>query len=258
MNTDNKQQAMRMHRHRYPNCAEHFAEKKRKRDLKVARRTMSNEQIEQLLCGDSTTPLPKTESTTPLPKTESTTPAPKSERGVTIYKLIRVSTGECRYTGKTTDLRRRESEHKSRRSGCRLVTREIRRFGREDFRLEAIMRCSAEEGDKYESYWILRNNTMYPSGLNLRHGSRAGEDEVSLALVSCEVVPFAGVSDRIRAESEGWNDVADMLEESPAEEAVDEMCLELLRKYHPDRCSESIPPSEFAACMNAIRERLIA
>jgi hypothetical protein len=78
-----------------------------------------------------------------------------------------------------------------------------------------------------------------------------------LALVSCEVVPFAGVSDRIRAESEGWNDVADMLEEVPAEGA-DEMCLELLRKYHPDRCSESISPSEFAACTNAIRERLTA
>ena len=56
-NTENKQQAMRMHRHRYPNCAEHFGAKKRKREASLSRRTITDEQVLSATTQDRTNQL---------------------------------------------------------------------------------------------------------------------------------------------------------------------------------------------------------
>ena len=183
---------------------------------------------------------------------------------VTIYALIYLHDGKRVYTGRTNDPDRRLSQHASRGSKCRLVRNAFRKHGRKAFGLEPILRCRKSDADTNESYWILKNNTLYPNGYNLRHGSTAGEeqDESNNALVpACTgIVQFNGIADEARACAEGWEDVADMIDgvEQTNSDAAD-VCKDILREVHPDAHigdSRSYSANEVAAMLNRVRESL--
>lgn len=182
------------------------------------------------------------------------------EELVTIYKLIYLPENRAVYTGRTKDMQQRLQQHGARSSGCRLVRNAIRRHGRSKFGIEPIMRCKAADADANESYYIMANNTMYPDGYNLRHGSMAGaeaEDEtrVRVAEYVTGMIAFQGVADEFRAQSEATADLADMCDQLEDCSGVEEMCRNLLRDVHPDRSGDrSYSADEVAAMINAVRE----
>ena len=199
----------------------------------------------------------------PIKKHAPTTPS-MSEVIVTIYALILVATGRRVYIGQTRDPDRRLHQHASRNSKCRLVRNAFRKHGRKAFALEPILRCRKTDADANESYWIIQGNTLYPNGYNLRHGSKAGEDDdgaLSTALVpACTgIVPFTGAADEARACAEAWGDVAEMVDGIEDDRNdTDELCKDLLRDIHPDKRVDGrvYTPDEVSAMLNSIRETL--
>eukprot|EP00966_Prymnesium_polylepis_P050524 1169525-Prymnesium_polylepis.1 len=137
----------------------------------------------------------------------------KSADTVTIYKLVYIPEERDVYTGRTKDPERRLGQHASKNSKCRLVRNGFRKHGRKSYRLDVLMRCNEADAVANESAWIIRNNTMYPNGYNLVHGSVAGEDRDGKELVPSftGVVPFTGVADEVAATSEAWGDLASVL-----------------------------------------------
>lgn len=139
----------------------------------------------------------------------------------------------------------------------------FRKHGRKCFSLEPIMRCYASDADVNESYWIIQNQTLYPNGYNLRHGSMAGEEgsgslDTALVPTCTGVIPFTGFADEANACAEAWSDVAEMA--SGADDAADEvdaLCRDLLRQVHPDAHggeTRTYTAGEVAAMLNAVRE----
>ena len=197
------------------------------------------------------------------PKRRKASPSTKGDGIVTIYALTYLPTGARVYTGRTKDPDRRLAQHASRGSKCRLVRNAFRKYGRKNFGLEPILRCHEADADANESFWIIENKTLYPDGYNLRHGSKAGEeddDSLATALVTActGVIPFTDFADEALACAEGWADVAEMagdLESSTNE--ADELCKDFLRQVHPDAHGEEIrvySADEVAAMLNAVRE----
>jgi hypothetical protein len=187
-----------------------------------------------------------------------------SKEIVTIYAIVYISDGKRVYTGRTNDPDRRLSQHASRGSKCRLVRNAFRKHGRKAFDIEPILRCHKSDADTNESYWILQNNTLYPNGYNLRHGSTAGEeqgeDNTALVPVCTGIIPFNGIADEARACAEGWEDVAEMMDgiENTNSDAAD-VCKDILREVHPDAHvgdSRSYSANEVAAMLNRVRESL--
>ena len=184
---------------------------------------------------------------------------------VTIYALVLLATGRRVYVGQTGDPERRLHQHAARNSKCRLVRNAFRKHGRKAFALEPILRCRKTDADANESYWIIQGNTLYPNGYNLRHGSKAGEDDdgaLSTALVpACTgIVPFTGAADEARACAEAWGDVAEMVDGIEGDRNdTDELCKDLLRDIHPDKRVDGrvYTPGEVSVMLNSIRETLV-
>ena len=183
-----------------------------------------------------------------------------------IYKLIFIPENKAVYTGKTRREHKRLAEHASRSSKCRLVRNGFRKHGRKSFRLEVQLRCDDADADANESLMIVKNNTMYPNGYNLRHGSVAGDDEgdqggSSALIASCTgVVPFQGAADELQAESEACADLADVLhdlDETKGED-VDGLLREMIRQVHPDRqtTEKTYTAEQVTAMLNGVREVL--
>jgi len=146
---------------------------------------------------------------------------------VSIYKIIFVPDGKVVYTGASTNTARRLKQHASKSSGCRLLRNAIRRHGISKFSIHPIVRCREADADANESYYIMANNTMYPNGYNLRHGSNAGmdsDDGVSVVASASATVSFNGVEDELHARMEATEDLLEIcedLEESEEEEGWD-------------------------------------
>ena len=204
-----------------------------------------------------------TETAEPPKKRHQASTFTKGDEIVTIYALIYLPTGERVYTGRTKDPDRRLAQHAAKGSKCRLVRNAFRKYGRKSFGLEPILRCRASDADANESFWIIQNKTLYPDGYNLRHGSKAGEeddDSLATALVPmCTgVIPFTDFADEALARAEGWTDVAEMAGdlESSKSEAYD-LCKDFLRQVHPDAHggeTRAYSADEVAAMLNAVRE----
>ena len=151
---------------------------------------------------------------------------------VTIYALVHVPTNTRIYTGRTNDPRRRFQQHAYESSKCRLVKSAFRKYGRAQFSIEPILRCHAKDADANESFWIIKNNTLYPNGCNLRHGSMAGEEvdapATALAAACIGAIPFQDVADEDSARAECWDDVAEIANdiEEPIVDA-DDACKDL-------------------------------
>ena len=205
----------------------------------------------------------RADTSKPSPKRHKASSSTKGDEIVTIYALIYLPTGARVYTGRTKDPDRRLAQHAAKGSKCRLVRNAFRKYGRKSFGLEPILRCRASDADANESFWIIENKTLYPDGYNLRHGSKAGEeddDSLATALVPmCTgVIPFTDFADEALARAEGWTDVAEMaggLESSTNE--ADELCKDFLRQVHPDAHggeTRAYSADEVAAMLNAVRE----
>lgn len=179
---------------------------------------------------------------------------------VTIYKIMYLPDNRAVYTGRTKDPARRLAQHASATSKCRLVRNAMRRQGRRNYTIEPLVWCAQEDADANESFWIIENQTMYPKGYNLRHGSAAGaEDENPTALMrtSVNLVPFSGARDEALAMGDAWQDVAAFLEGSDSATQADQQIRDLLREVHPDHPNQpSYSPTEVAAMLNAVRESM--
>eukprot|EP00966_Prymnesium_polylepis_P067679 1572177-Prymnesium_polylepis.1 len=97
-----------------------------------------------------------------------------------------------------------------------------------------------EDAAANESAWIIKNETMYPEGYNLVHGSVAGEEHEDSGIVPSftGVVPFNGVADEAIAMSESWMDLADVLEDLETASDTDALLKDMLLDVHPDRAGD--------------------
>ena len=139
---------------------------------------------------------------------------------ITIYKVIYVPEDRAVYTGRTRDPERRLKQHRSASSKCRLLRNAIRKFGIRKHVIEPIVRCRASDADVNESHYIMANKTLYPSGYNLRHGSKAGHvDDGEHSLIPMRrTIPIGNMADELKAISEATNDVREMFEEGESDE----------------------------------------
>ena len=164
----------------------------------------------------------------PLPvkrKKVSTVDKQDSNNMVTIYSLTFLPTGKTVYTGRTKDPARRFKSHASTGSKCRLVRDAFLKYGMNSFILVPILRCKSSDADANESYWIVRNHTLYPNGYNLRHGASAGKESTTdelLVSTSSNVELFSGIAEEARAYAEGWVDVADIMKSAEEDDSVGE------------------------------------
>lgn len=177
---------------------------------------------------------------------------------VTIYKLVFKPENRVVYTGKTCNTQKRLKQHASKTSGCRLIRNAIRRHGISQFSIEPIVKCQSADADANESYYIVANNTMYPNGYNLRHGSEVGEDsdeDVRVATFTRGIISFKNVTDQLRSQMDATADLIEICEDLEDCSVVDEVCRDLLRDVHPDRAGErSFSANEVAAMLNTVRE----
>lgn len=174
---------------------------------------------------------------------------------ITIYALIFVPTNKIVYIGKTNDTERREKEHGSKHSTCRLVVQAFLKHGRENFTLKPLLKCKAQDADCNESFMIMHHKTLYdmttnPDGLNLRHGSKAGESSSFPLVPSCTgVVPYSGVTDETHAFCDAWADIAGMLQHAETRNTVKDLADAQLRAVHPDKVGDKTFTSEEVTAM---------
>jgi hypothetical protein len=157
-------------------------------------------------------------------KIKRTTTSKKATDLVIIYCLVFIPEDRVVYTGRTKDPDRRLAQHARRSSQCRLVRNAFKKHGRKNFCLEVLMRCHPDDAKANESAWIIKNNTLYPRGYNLVHGSTAGDEtDVDKQIVPsfCNIVPFNCDIDEANAISESWADIAQVLEEGKVSENAD-------------------------------------
>ena len=170
----------------------------------------------------------------------------------TIYVLIDTLLLKPIYTGKTGDADRRLGQHQSDSSSCRLVAQFVRKHGRARVGIRPLVRCSDEDADTNESFYILKNNTLYPDGLNLRHGSMAGAESdecTSLAVAAAPPVSetetsrmmvvhaktVASVDRDVASAAAAWADVAAMC--AMADESDDESSDGVVSEPSSDWCA---------------------
>jgi hypothetical protein len=111
----------------------------------------------------------------------------KDQRYIEIYKIICFETEKC-YIGQTvshvlntTKYRRYGMEKRLRchiseafskkKNQCHYLNNSIRKYGADNFDVELLERCYPEESDDREAYYIIKYNTMFPNGYNLKLGT---------------------------------------------------------------------------------------
>lgn len=86
-----------------------------------------------------------------------------------IYCLT--SPSNKKYYGQTCDLNARLRHHQSPRSRCTAIRAAIVKYGFHNFKLDIVKEgVTLEDANYWESYFILRDNTLYPNGYNLDAG----------------------------------------------------------------------------------------
>jgi group I intron endonuclease len=75
------------------------------------------------------------------------------------------------YIGQTNNYKKRTNEHKSKSSGCRLFACAIKKYGWDSFSHEILAEnLTVDEANRLEAELIIKHNTIYPNGYNLRSG----------------------------------------------------------------------------------------
>ena len=160
------------------------------------------------------------------------------EDHVTIFKLVYKPETRAVYTGKTSNIHRRFKEHASRSSQCRLVRNAIRRHGIKQFAIEPIVMCHPADADANEAYYIMANNTMYPNGYNLRHGSGVGQDlqeETQLGSTFSNTVKCNNATDHFISQIDATADMMQICQNLEDCSSDEEECGELLDHVDWDR-----------------------
>lgn len=129
----------------------------------------------------------------------------KHERYVEIYEITCEVTGK-KYVGQTVShvlntgkyrkygMEKRLKCHISeafstKKNQCHYLNNAIRKYGSENFTVKLLDICSIENSDDKEAEFIVKNNTMFPSGYNLKLGTKTtrlsdeGRRRVSAGLV---------------------------------------------------------------------------
>lgn len=196
-------------------------------------------------------------------------PSGECDEIVTIYKVVHITEEKAVYTGKTKSPSCRLKQHQSKSSACRLMRHALQKNGIQHYRLVPIMRCRAADADANESYWIIQNNTLFPNGYNLRHGSKAGDnsdEEYAISPTCTGIIPFQGVTDEAMAVSEAWSDLAEMCGDTQMKDNAGvrskdakALCTEFLVDVHPDKQAidtATYSATDVSAMLNAIRSAL--
>ena len=88
-------------------------------------------------------------------------------REVVIYRVKDWITGKM-YIGQTTNLKQRWEDHcKLSKVNKSLLSEAINKYGRENFFLIKLERCTKNEALKREAHWVAKLNTKYPCGYNI-------------------------------------------------------------------------------------------
>lgn len=92
-----------------------------------------------------------------------------------IYKITNIITQKI-YIGQTVvDIKKRWTDHCSKGSNCRFISRAIQKYGKENFTIEEIDHAGTfEELNEKEVYWIKELNCLTPNGYNLKFGGENG------------------------------------------------------------------------------------
>lgn len=110
------------------------------------------------------------------------------ERYVEIYKITCSTSKKC-YVGQTVShilnhgkyrrfgINKRFNSHISeafskKKNQCHYLNNAIRKYGSDNFIVELLELCKIEDADERESHYIIKLNTMFPNGYNLKHGTR--------------------------------------------------------------------------------------
>lgn len=86
---------------------------------------------------------------------------------VGIYKITKKSNGKS-YIGQSNDIRRRIEEHKYKNDLA--IDKAIQKYGVESFTYEILEKCTLDELDEKEIYWIAYYNTYKGFGYNCNAG----------------------------------------------------------------------------------------
>lgn len=60
----------------------------------------------------------------------------------------------------------------TKKNQCHYLNNSIRKYGKDEFIVELLDVCSLEESDDIESSYIIKLNTMFPNGYNLKLGTK--------------------------------------------------------------------------------------
>ena len=90
-----------------------------------------------------------------------------------IYKVKNNVNGKI-YIGQTSqDLKRRWEQHCYENSDCTLLSKAIKKYGRENFSLEVIENCTFKNVEKSEKYWIKKyKSNSRKFGYNILEGGK--------------------------------------------------------------------------------------
>ena len=117
-----------------------------------------------------------------------------------IYKITNLINGKI-YIGQSVDPMRRFSEHCRSCDYVSLIHQAIKKYGKENFKLEII--DQGEDYNKKEKYWIKYYNSLVPYGYNIAEGGEepptgSGEKN-NFCKTKMEVV------EKIKKELQDWN-----------------------------------------------------
>ena len=122
-----------------------------------------------------------------------------------VYKITNLLNGKI-YIGQTTrNIKERWRSHCNRKDSKSAITNAIKKYGKENFKLEIVEKVSIKNIDKRETYWIRKLNTIAPNGYNLESGgnihkkaSKQLKEKLSLAKLGKKYGPRkAGAGDNI-------------------------------------------------------------
>lgn len=111
----------------------------------------------------------------------------EKDRYVEIYKIICIISNKS-YIGQAVShilnrgkfkrygMKGRFNSHVSeafstKKNQCHYLNASIRKYGKNNFKLELLGKCSLDEADRVEGEYIIRENTMFPNGYNLKLGT---------------------------------------------------------------------------------------
>ena len=125
-----------------------------------------------------------------------------------IYKITNLVNGKF-YIGQSVNIKRRWSDHK--RKGESEVSKEIIKFGVENFKFEVLEQCRMEDLNERELYYLMKYQPFFPNGYNkappnktsyTKNNEILSEEELSQVIAALvEQTPVSEVAKRFNLNS---------------------------------------------------------